>query len=160
MTTFVIKAQGIGLVNKRYTTKSTTVCFLACTSSSTPRCTQSHITWHSLCSKGRIGCIVYLDCITFFTTSRCLLLPYICGALKSQYITCISYYIRHRPFFGLLIHLLGFAIACPRLTSCPTTFKVAIRHLRSRGRSLRPRRASHSQQRERQKLFFHCFVLR
>lgn len=157
MTTFVIKAQGIGLVNKRYTTKSTTVCFQAKTISSTPRCTQSHITWHSLCWKGRIGCIVYLDCITFFTTSRSLLLPYICGTSKRS---CISYYIRHRPFFGLLIHLLGFATACPRFTSGPTTFKVAIRHLRSRGRGLRPSRASHSQQRERQKLFFHCFVLR
>ncbi len=33
--------------------------------------------------------------------------------------------------------------------------KITIREL-----ILRPRRASHSQQRERQKLFFHCFVLR
>ena len=55
------------------------------------------------------------------------------------------------PIIGDLISSI---IANRDFISVPS-LKITIREL-----MLRPRRASHSQQRERQKLFFHCFVLR
>ena len=55
------------------------------------------------------------------------------------------------PIIGNLIAII---ITYRDFISVPS-LKITIREL-----ILRPRRASHSQQRERQKLFFHCFVLR
>lgn len=55
------------------------------------------------------------------------------------------------PIIGDLISSI---IANRDFISVPS-LKITIREL-----ILRSRRASHSQQRERQKLFFHCFVLR